>query len=100
MIIGAITGVTVYALNAYGVDTPLKDIPFMMMAFYLFMFCVVVQITVSLVTGQAVPEDSAKLCWGSPLEPLRAKGWPGIGNYKFLSALLMIIMIILYTLFQ
>lgn len=100
MIIGAITGVTVYALNAYGVDTPLKDIPFMMMAFYLFVFCVVVQITVALVTGQAVPEDSAKLCWGSPLEPLRAKGWPGIGNYKFLSALLMIIMIILYTLFQ
>ena len=31
--------------------------------------------------------ESEELVWTSPWEPLSGKGWPGIGNYKFLSAL-------------
>ncbi len=71
-----------------------------MMAFYLFVFCVVIQIILTLTSGQPVPESSAKLCWDSPLDPIRQPGWSGIGNYKFLSALLLIIMGVLYYIFQ
>ena len=32
---------------------------------------------------------SAALVWKSPWEPLRAPGWPGLANYKFLTCLLL-----------
>ncbi|MBT8044437.1 MAG: sodium:solute symporter, partial [Verrucomicrobiae bacterium] len=96
MIIGAIAGVTTYAMDASSSITG----GFMMMAFYLFVFCVVVQIIVTLATGQKVPESSAKLCWDSPLAPLRQPGWKGIGNYKFLSVALLGIMTVLYFIFR
>lgn len=100
LIIGAITGVVVYTLNATGVETFLKDIPFMMMAFYLFVYCVIIQVALTLFSKQPVPADSQALCWNSLLEPLQAKGWPGIGNYKVLSALLLVIMAVLYFVFR
>jgi len=39
------------------------------------------------------------LYWKSPLEPLRDKGWKGFGNYKFLSVLLLAVMVLLYCIF-
>ena len=33
-------------------------------------------------------------------EPLKDKGWPGLGNYKFLSFLLIASMCVLYSLFR
>ncbi|NWK56178.1 sodium/solute symporter [Verrucomicrobiaceae bacterium N1E253] len=96
MIIGAIAGITTYSCNASSYITG----GFMMMAFYLFVFCVVVQVTITLVSGQSVPESSAKLCWDSPFDPVRQPGWRGIGNYKFLAILLLVIMVILYIVFQ
>jgi len=44
-------------------------------------------------------EASATLYWRSPLEPLRDKGWKGLGNYKLLSGILIAVMIILYWIF-
>ena len=72
----------------------------MMMAFYLFVFCVVIQVTLTLISKQPVPESSAQLCWDSPLDPIRQPGWNGIGNYKFLSGLLLVIMVVLYYIFR
>jgi SSS family solute:Na+ symporter len=72
----------------------------MMMAFYLFIFCALVQIIITVVSRQPVPASSAELCWDSPLDPIRQPGWSGIGNYKFLSLLLLSIMVILYYIFQ
>ncbi|MGB0991161.1 MAG: sodium:solute symporter [Akkermansiaceae bacterium] len=100
LVIGALAGIAVYALNKFGVETPLKNIPFMMMAFYLFVFCCFVQITIALVSKQPVPNSSAQLCWESPLAPLRAKGWPGVLNYKFLAAALLAVMVVLYGIFR
>jgi len=48
---------------------------------------------------QHTPESGA-LYWKSPWEPLRDKGWKGWGNYKFLSVLLLIVMIVLYCVFR
>jgi SSS family solute:Na+ symporter len=100
MIVGALVGVGVYTINALDVDTFLKDIPFMMMAFYLFVFCVCLQVAIALASKQTVPASSAELCWDSPIDPLRAKGWPGIGNYKFLCGLLIAVMCVLYYVFR
>jgi SSS family solute:Na+ symporter len=96
MIIGAITGVTTYAFDVSSMITG----GFMMMAFYLFVFCVVLQVSITLISGQSVPESSAKLCWDSPFDPVRQPGWSGIGNYKFLAGLLLTIMAVLYFIFQ
>ena len=96
MIIGALTGIITYSLDVSSYVTG----GFMMMAFYLFVFCVVIQVTLTLISKQPVPESSAQLCWDSPLDPIRQPGWNGIGNYKFLSGLLLVIMVVLYYIFR
>jgi SSS family solute:Na+ symporter len=96
LIIGAITGVLVYSFD---LSSHIAG-GFMMMAFYLFVLCVFMQVTITFVSGQAVPASSAKLCWDSPLDPIRQPGWSGIGNYNFLSALLLSLVAILYYIFR
>jgi SSS family solute:Na+ symporter len=96
LIIGAIAGVTTYAFDT----ASLVAGGFMMMAFYLFLFCAFVQVTITLISRQPVPASSAELCWDSPLDPIRQPGWSGIGNYKFLSILLLSIMVVLYYIFR
>ena len=96
MIIGAITGVITYSLDTSALVTG----GFMMMAFYLFVFCVVIQVGLTLISKHPVPESSARLCWDSPLDPIRQPGWNGIGNYKFLSGLLLVTMVVLYSIFR
>ena len=72
----------------------------MMKAFYLLCACVAIQVVFSLIWPAGERERSSKLYWSSPLEPLREKGWPGIGNYKLLSVLLLGGMAVLYYLFR
>ena len=96
MIIGAIVGIITYVLDT---SSHIEG-GFMMMAFYLFVFCVITQVSITLISGQAISEHSAKLCWDSPFDPIRQPGWNGIGNYKFLSILLLSIMIVLYYIFR
>ncbi len=96
MIIGALTGVITYSLDTSDLVTG----GFMMMAFYLFVFCVVVQVGLTLISKHPVPESSARLCWDSPLDPIRQPGWQGIGNYKLLSGLLLMVMVVLYSIFR
>jgi SSS family solute:Na+ symporter len=54
---------------------------------------------VSLTHPETLTERRESLIWKSFREPLQAKGWPGIGSYKILSALLASIMIALYIIF-
>jgi SSS family solute:Na+ symporter len=75
-------------------------VPFMMMAFYLFCTCVTMQIIFSFIYPVQHTIHSEKLYWTSLWEPLTAKGWNGIGNYKFLSVALLIVMAGLYYIFK
>lgn len=93
---GSLIGAAVFAINKFFPDTVLGKIPFMMMAFYLCVVCTIMQVALSYVYPVVHTEESKKLFWRSPLEPLRAPGWKGLGNYKFLSLLLLIIMAVLY----
>jgi len=98
--IGSLLGVMVFAINKLMPGSVLAGVPFMMMAFYLFVACLIIQVLFSFVYPVAHTRVSDGLYWKSPLEPLRGEGWKGIGNYKLLSVLLLAIMVLLYILFQ
>lgn len=98
--IGSAFGVIVFAINKLFPSTLIGQIPFMMMAFYLFCLCFIIQITISIIYPAKHTEESKNLYWKSPLEPLQSKGWSGLGNYKSLSAVLATIMIILFYFFR
>ncbi len=103
--LGSLLGAGVYVAGKIGTEGEpvfdfLQQIPFMMKAFYLLCACVLMQVVFSLIWPAGERERSSKLYWSSPLEPLREKGWPGIGNYKLLSVLLLGGMAVLYYLFR
>ena len=98
--LGSLLGAVVFVINKTYPTNIIGDIPFMMMAFYLFCSCVALQVILSYVFPVQHTESSAVLFWKSPLEPLTAKGWSGFGNYKFLSVLLLLVMTVLYSIFK
>ena len=96
--IGMIMGFVVFLLD-WNKDVTGWNVPFMMAAFYLFVICMAIMIVLSLLRPHKHTDESAELVWKSPLEALSGKAWPGIGNYKFLSALLFVTMVTLYVIF-
>ncbi len=97
---GSALGAAVFALNSLVPSQPLAQVPFMLMAFYLLVACVVFQVAVSLAKPATAEDRANAVCWKSPLDPLRSPGWPGLANYKFLSALVLLGMGALYYLFR
>lgn len=99
--LGSLLGAAVFAVNKLaGTKTLIGQIPFMMMAFYLFCTCALIQVVFSYVYPVQPSQQSDRLYWKTPWEPLQVKGWSGIGNYKILSALLILIMAVLYWFFR
>ncbi|HTE24024.1 sodium:solute symporter [Flavitalea sp.] len=98
--LGSLVGGLVFAVNKLAPGNYMGHIPFMMMAFYLFCLCVIMQIGFSFIYPDQHTEGSEKLYWTSFWEPLSAKGWKGIGNYKILSIALLSIMGVLYYIFK
>ena len=98
--LGSLLGASVFLLNKVYPSTIVGQIPYMMMAFYLFSACVLMQVVLSYVFPVEHTEASGVLYWKSPLEPLSSKGWSGAGNYKFLSLVLLLIMTVLYWIFR
>jgi len=98
--LGSLLGVVVYVINKLLPHTALGKVPFMMMAFYLFCACVLMQVLFSYIYPVQHTDHSKKLYWRSVWEPLQAKGWSGIANYKVLSAVLFVIVAVLYIFFK
>ncbi|SDS35496.1 solute:Na+ symporter, SSS family [Mucilaginibacter mallensis] len=98
--IGSALGVIVFAVNKLCPQTIIGHTPFMMMAFYLFCICVVVQVFFSYVFPVQHTKESRQLYWESPMAALSSSGWKGIGNYKLLSALLLVMIGVLYYVFR
>ncbi len=97
---GSLLGASVFVLNKLYPSTFIGQIPFLMMAFYLLCACVFIQVLLSYVFPVEHTSVSDVLYWKSPLDPLSSKGWSGIGNYKFLSLVLLVMMILLYWIFR
>lgn len=72
---------------------------FTLISFILAMVCATIMTSMSFVYPEPLTEEKSKLVWKSFKEPLREKGWSGLGNYKLLSAGLALIMITLYIVF-
>lgn len=98
--IGSVLGVVVFAINKIFPETLIGHIPFMMMAFYLFCTCVIIQVSFSYIYPVQHTEESAQLYWKSPWEPLQGTAWKGLGNYKVLSGLLLLVTGVLYYIFR
>lgn len=99
--IGSAMGSIVFAVNKIFTKTLIAEVPFMMMAFYLFCICVILQVFFSY-RYPSSPAIAGKeiLYWTSLREPLQSAGWKGLGNYKVLSGLLLVIMIALFWIFR
>ena len=91
--IGSFAGLAVFT---YG-KTIGHGINFMVMALFLFIFCSITLVILSLVKPDEKPSE---LCWKSPLEPLRQPGKGLIGNYKVLAGVLTAIMVFLFWKFS
>lgn|ERR1022692_688479 len=73
---------------------------FLLTAFYLLCFCIVLQITLATARPKLAAEDLQKLFWEHPFDALKSPGWPGLANYKVLAALVFIAMSLRYYIFQ
>ena len=72
----------------------------MMMAFYLFCACVAIQVGLSCLLPKLPHEDPQRLYWVRPLDALKSAGWPGLGDYRVLAALVFVVMVGLYIAFR
>lgn len=98
--IGSALGTVVYTISKVFPASLIGTVPFMMMAFYLFCACVLLQVILSYKYPVVHTVVSDKLYWSHPLAAFEIKGWPGIANYKVLSAILLLVMVLLYWYFR
>jgi len=96
---GSLLGFVVFLLDWHK-DATGWNVPFLMAAFYLFVICSVIMLAVSLLSPHRHTEESAKLVWAHPLDALRAPGWPRLGDYRVIAAILFVTMISLYWTFS
>ena len=71
----------------------------MITGFYMFLAACAALVVLSYVFPQQHTPESLALVWKSPLEPLRGKAWPGIGNYRLVALVLFVVMVFLYWAF-
>jgi SSS family solute:Na+ symporter len=97
--IGSFLGVVFFSANKLAPDSWFGKTPFMMMAFYLFLISVFIQVIISVFSPASAYLKDSTLYWKHPLEPLKEPGWKGWAGYRVLSLLLLVIMICCYSLF-
>ena len=109
MWIGSLTGALIFTLKTLYFWKPAEfgwipsffyKTPFMLMAFYMLAFCIVLQVALTLIRPKQAAEDPEHLYWAHPLDPLKSPGWPGLANYKVLAALVVVAMCTLYFFFR
>ncbi len=71
-------------------------IPFMMQAWWLFLFCVAVFITVSLFTPKPDPESIKGLTWDHPFDVITKGKISGFADPRIIAGILLVIIITLY----
>jgi SSS family solute:Na+ symporter len=109
MWLGSALGVVLFALKTLHAWRPAAfaaiprfcyETPFMMMAFYLFCACAALQIGLSYLLPKLPQEDPQRLYWVRPWDALKSAGWPGLGDYRILAALVVVAMASLYIVFH
>jgi len=102
--IGSALGLTVFLMDWFKNKPALAfwkelDIPSMMSTFYLSVVCSVVLVAVSLWRPETLTTEKQRLVWNNWREPLASPGWKGLGDYRILSLILFVTMVVLYVVF-
>jgi solute:Na+ symporter, SSS family len=109
MWLGSALGVAIFSLKTlhnwqpdhFGWIAPFfYKTPFMLMTFYMFLACLVLQVVLTILMPKLDGEDLEKLYWAHPLDAVRSPGWPGLANYRVLAALTAAAFILLYFIFR
>lgn len=98
--IGSGVGLLVFVWSKLYPTSVIGSVPFMMMAFYLFCFCMLLQVTFSLLYPDSKIAVQSRAGWLDHSVSPKEKPWTGLAGYKFLSALLFIIMVVLFYVFR
>ena len=111
---GLAAQVTLYVGSALGLIVFLMDwfkdkpalafwkrlaIPSMMSTFYLAVICSVILVVVSLWKPELLTARKQCLVWSNWREPLASSSWKGLGDYRILSLILFVTMVLLYIVF-
>ena len=97
MAIGSLLGLGVFIIDWN--DYFGWSMPGLLAGFYLFCICSGIMFVLSIAFPHVHTEESIKLVWENPMAALKDKGWPALANYKFLSLLLFVVMVLLYVIF-
>ncbi len=109
MWVGSSLGVLLFALKTLHVWQPevfgwippfFHQTPFMMMAFYLCVVCVLMQMALSFLLPKLPHEDPQQLYWKNPLDALQSAGWSGLGDYRLWAAVVFVVMVGLFVVFR
>lgn len=73
---------------------------FWMSSFYLAILCAMVHVVCSLMRPDAPDPVKQSLVWDRPLDCLKGPAWPGIGDYRILAGLLLVVLVCLYWIFR
>jgi len=97
LVSGALAGVVMFFLDWKGWISG----NFMMTALYLLLMCSALMIAASYFYPEPLKEESKSLVWQSWREPFGGKGGGrALGDYRVLSGLLVVLLIVLYCLFR
>jgi len=61
--------------------------------------CSVILVVVSLWKPEPLTPAKQRLVWTNWREPLTSPGWKGLGDYRILSLILFVTMVVLYVIF-
>ncbi len=105
LISGFLMGITAFILDlpVFGTKKVITEglgIHFLMQAWWMFVICSVIYVTVSLLTPKPEPSKVEGLTWGRPKEILIGKRITGITDPRLLAAFLFALMLVLYFIFR
>ena len=101
LLIGTLCGLTLFTLDqvkppTWALFVERNHVDFLLQGVFLFVVCSTIMVLTSLQRPHQHTDESAALVWSSPWEPLESPGWPGLANYKVLSALLILVLVTIY----
>jgi len=102
LVAGSLVGLVLFLLNTKGLNTfGDYEVNALLQAFILFVLESIVLVILSYVFPHKHTAQSEALVWKSPLEALRSQNtWRGLGDFRVLTAVLIVVMVGLYVWFS